>query len=137
MSQYSARARKILFYEIVTPYCRGNTGSAKPNKKGSAELSCKSDRRKRMKKIIFGIALMVATVPATPVFAQAYCACWGTGNVSNEPLIEKSNGAVGYEMSAAPRRGTTTSAKRLTGNSAYAYSPVPNANRHMKHKQRQ
>jgi hypothetical protein len=32
-------------------------------------------------------ALLVAT--ATPGFAQAYCACWGTGNVSDEPLLEK------------------------------------------------
>jgi hypothetical protein len=40
-----------------------------------------------------GAALMVAT--ATPGFAQAYCACWGTGNVSDEPLLEKTNGAYG------------------------------------------
>jgi hypothetical protein len=32
-------------------------------------------------------ALLVAT--ATPGFAQAYCACWGTGNVSDTPLLEK------------------------------------------------
>ena len=31
-----------------------------------------------------GATLLVAT--ATPGFAQAYCACWGTGNVSDEPL---------------------------------------------------
>ena len=49
---------------------------------------------------IMGAALMVAT--ATPGFAQAYCACWGTGNVSDEPLLEKTNGAYGYEMSVAP-----------------------------------
>ncbi len=60
---------------------------------------------------IMGAALMVAT--ATPGFAQAYCACWGTGNVSDEPLLEKTNGAYGYEMSVAPP---------ASGKSAYAYS---------------
>jgi hypothetical protein len=29
---------------------------------------------------------MVAT--ATPGFAQAYCACYGTGNVIDEPLLD-------------------------------------------------
>jgi hypothetical protein len=47
-----------------------------------------------------GATLLVAT--ATPGFAQAYCACWGTGNVSDEPLLEKTNGAYGYEMSVPP-----------------------------------
>lgn len=125
--------RKSIFTKSLHPALEPQSET----KKGVLSCSCKSDRRNRMKTIIFGIGLMVATATATPVFAQAYCACWGTGNVSNEPLLEKSNGAYGYEMSAAPQRGTTTSAKRITGNSAYAYSPVPNANRHMKHKQRQ
>jgi len=48
-----------------------------------------------------GAALLVAT--ATPGFAQAYCACWGTGNVSDTPLLEKTNGAYGWAMSA-PRK---------------------------------
>jgi hypothetical protein len=56
-------------------------------------------------------ALLVAT--ATPGFAQAYCACWGTGNVSDTPLLEKTNGAYGYEMSVPPPR------------SAYAGQTVP------------
>ena len=37
---------------------------------------------------------MVAT--ATPGFAQSYCACYGTGNVIDTPLLEKTNGAYGY-----------------------------------------
>jgi hypothetical protein len=48
-----------------------------------------------------GAVLLVAT--ATPSFAQAYCACYGTGNVIDTPLLEKTNGAYGYEMSA-PRK---------------------------------
>jgi hypothetical protein len=48
-----------------------------------------------------GATLLVAT--ATPSFAQAYCACWGTGNVSDTPLLEKTNGAYGWAMSV-PRK---------------------------------
>ena len=44
-----------------------------------------------------GATLLVAT--ATPGFAQAYCACYGTGNVIDTPLLKKTNGAYGYEMS--------------------------------------
>jgi hypothetical protein len=62
-----------------------------------------------MKEIFVGIALMIAT--ATPGFAQAYCACWGTGNVMDESLLEKTNGAYGYAMSVAPQGGATASAK--------------------------
>jgi hypothetical protein len=72
-----------------------------------------------MKEIMVGVFLMVAT--ATPGFAQAYCACWGTGNVSDTPLLEKTNGAYGYEMSVPPQDGAA----------ALAYS-----SRHMKHNRR-
>ena len=66
-------------------------------------------------------ALLVAT--ATPGFAQAYCACWGTGNVIDQPLLETTNGAYGYAMSVPPP--------------AYAYSPAAGgSSRHTKHKQR-
>ena len=71
-----------------------------------------------------GAALLVAT--ATPCFAQAYCACWGTGNVMDEPLLEKTNGAYGYEMSVPPP------GQRTNGKSAYAHSPAVRAS-HMKH----
>jgi hypothetical protein len=72
-----------------------------------------------------GAALLVAT--ATPGLAQAYCACYGTGNVMDEPLVEKTNGAYGYEMSVPPP-ASAYAGQRMTGKSAYAYS-----SRHMKH----
>ena len=56
-----------------------------------------------MKEIMVGVFLMVAT--ATPGLAQAYCACWGTGNVIDQPLLEKTNGAYGYAMSVPPQGG--------------------------------
>jgi hypothetical protein len=58
-------------------------------------------------------ALLAAT--ATPGFAQAYCACWGTGNVSDTPLLEKTNGAYGYEMSV-PRQDRRMRAKQFPAN---------------------
>jgi hypothetical protein len=77
-------------------------------------------------------ALLVATAP--PGFAQAYCACWGTGNVSDEPLLEKTNGAYGYEMSVPP---PAYAGQRMTGELSYAYSPaVRGSSPHMKHNRR-
>ena len=70
-------------------------------------------------------ALLVAT--ATPGFAQAYCACYGTGNVIDMPLLEKTNGAYGYEMSVPPP-ASAYAGQRIPGKSAYAYS-----SRHIKH----
>ena len=72
-----------------------------------------------MREIMVGVALMIAT--ATPVFAQAYCACWGTGNVRGEALAEQTNRAYGYAMSVPPQGGAA----------ALAYS-----SRHRKHNQR-
>jgi len=72
-----------------------------------------------MKEIMVGVFLMVAT--ATPGLAQAYCACWGTGNVIDQPLLEKTNGAYGYASSVPPQGGAA----------AFAYS-----NGHMKHNRR-
>ena len=71
-----------------------------------------------MKEIMVGVVIMVAT--ATQGFAQEYCACWGTGNVIDQPLLEKTNGAYGYAMSV-PQGGAA----------AFAYS-----SRHMKHNKR-
>jgi len=62
-----------------------------------------------MKEILVGVFLIVAT--AAPGFAQAYCACWGTGNVMDQSLLEKSNGAYGYAMSVSPQDDAATSAK--------------------------
>ena len=69
-----------------------------------------------MKGIMVGVVFMVAT--ATPGLAQEYCACWGTGNVIDQPLLEKTNGAYGYAMSVPPQDGAA----------AFVYS-----SRHMKH----
>jgi len=80
-----------------------------------------------MRKIIVGIGLMVAT--ATPGFGQSYCACYGTGNVINTPLLEKTSGAYGYAESVPARAGAAAS--------AYAYSPaVGGSSQHMKHNRR-
>ena len=81
-----------------------------------------------MKEIIVAVGLMVAT--ATPGFAQAYCACYGTGNVIDTPLLEKTNGAYGYEMSVVPP-ASAYAGQRMTSKSAYAYSSS-----HMKHNRR-
>ena len=72
-----------------------------------------------MKEIIVGAVLMVATV--TPAFAQAYCACWGTGNLMDAPLLEKTNGAYGYAISVPAQGGTAA---------------LADSNRHRKHNQR-
>ena len=72
-----------------------------------------------MKEIMVGVVLIVAT--ATPGFAQEYCACWGTGNVIDQSLLEKTNGAYGYAMSVSPQDGAA----------AFAYS-----SRHVKHNRR-
>lgn len=73
-----------------------------------------------MKKMIVGFGIVVAFV--TPSFAQ-----------SDTPLLEKTNGAYGYNGTAPPRTGGTSSATRLrAGNLAYAYSP-PNSHPHKKH----
>ena len=77
-----------------------------------------------MKEIIVAIGLMIAA--ATPGFAQAYCACWGTGNVSDESLLEKTNGAYGWAMSVRRQGGAATS----------AYAAADGSSRHMKHNQR-
>jgi len=69
-----------------------------------------------MKEILVGIVFMVTTV--TLGFAQAYCACWGTGNVVDESLLERTNGAYGFAMSISPQGGAAASA---------------HSSRHMKH----
>jgi hypothetical protein len=72
-----------------------------------------------MKAIMLGAFLAIAT--ATPGLAQAYCACWGTGNVIDQPLLEKTDGAAGYAMSVLP--------------DSRAETPV-NSGHHMKHNRR-
>ena len=57
-----------------------------------------------------GGAAVIAT--ATLGFAQAYCACNGTGNVIDTPLLEKTNGAYGWAMSA-PRKAVQPSQRAV------------------------
>jgi hypothetical protein len=60
---------------------------------------------------IMGLLTIVATpltIVAKPASAQAYCQCWGTGNVSDQPKLEKINGAYGYAMSVPSQDGAAT-----------------------------
>ena len=58
-----------------------------PGRKNWETCVGRSNRARRqekpMKEIMVAVVLMVAT--ASPVFAQQYCACWGTGNVIDQP----------------------------------------------------
>jgi len=72
-----------------------------------------------MKEIMFAAFLVLAA--ASPGLAQSYSAGWGTGNVINLPLLEKTNGAYGYAMSVPPQDGAAAFAQ---------------AGRHMKHHKR-
>jgi hypothetical protein len=58
-------------------------------------------------------ALLVAT--ATPGFAQAYYACWGTGNVSDTPLLEKTNGLMDMRCQS-PHQDRRMRAKQFPAN---------------------
>jgi hypothetical protein len=96
---------------------------------GQRYFSMKQERL--MKKMIVGFGIVVAFV--TPSFAQSYIASYGTGKLIDTPLLEKTNGAYGYNGTVPPRTGGTSSATRLrAGNLAYAYSP-PNSHPHKKH----
>ena len=79
-----------------------------------------------MLRILIGVGLLVAW--AGPGLAQSYTAGYGTGNVIDTPLLEKTNGHYGYGGSVAPRAGDSQSAyasEGRRGTSAYAYSPNP------------
>ena len=54
-----------------------------------------------MKKMIVGLGIVVAFV--TPSFAQSYSASYGTGNLIDTPLLEKTNGAYRYNGTVPPR----------------------------------
>jgi hypothetical protein len=72
-----------------------------------------------MKEIM--VAAFLALAATTPGLAQSYSAGWGTGNVIDQPLLEKTNGAYGYATSVPPQGG------------AAAFAQV---GRHMKHHKR-
>lgn len=69
-----------------------------------------------LKKLV--LAMGLATLLAAPAFAQSYTAGWGTGNVIDQPLAERTNGAEGIGANAF-------AAVPATGSSAYAYAPKP------------
>jgi hypothetical protein len=71
-----------------------------------------------MKALIFGTA--IATMLATPVFAQSYSATYGTGNTVNLPLAEATNGALGVGQG---QYGPQTGAD-VGPSSSYAYEPA-------------
>ena len=78
-----------------------------------------------MKKIVLGAVIAFAF--ATPSLAQPYSAGYGTGNLIDAPLLEKTNGA----------SRTATTSRAASGTSAYAYSPPtsspPTSRRHKTH----
>jgi len=73
-----------------------------------------------MKKIMIGLGIVVAF--ATPSFAQSYSASYGTGNVIDMPLLEKTNGAYGYAGTVPPETAGSP-ARASRDNLGYAYSP--------------
>jgi hypothetical protein len=90
---------------------------------------------KMMLRILIGVALLVAC--AGPGRAQSYTAGYGTGNVIDTPLLEKTNGRYGYGGSVAPRSGDSQSAYSSVGRqgtSAYAYSPNKRGSMQSRHR---
>jgi hypothetical protein len=85
-----------------------------------------------MKKILLSAAVVFAF--ATPSFAQSYSVSYGTGNLVDMPLLEKTNGTYGYFGTVPPPQtaGAASAARAASGISAYAYSP-PNSRRHKAH----
>ncbi len=84
-----------------------------------------------MKKILFSVGFVLAF--ATPGSAQSYSASYGTGNLIDMPLAEKTNGVYGYAGTVPPQTsGTVSTSRAASGNSAYAYSPQ-NSRRHKAH----
>jgi hypothetical protein len=89
-----------------------------------------------MKKIVLGAVIAFAF--ATPSLAQSYSAGYGTGNLIDAPLLEKTNGAYGYFGTVqSPTARTATTSRAASGTSAYAYSPPtsspPTSRRHKTH----
>ena len=84
-----------------------------------------------MKKIVLGAVIAFAF--ATPSLAQSYSAGYGTGNLIDAPLLDKTNGAYGYFGKVqSPTARTATTSRAASGTSAYAYSP-PTSRRHKTH----
>jgi hypothetical protein len=75
------------------------------------------------KRILLGAAL--AALFAAPAFAQSYTAAYGTGNVMDQPLAEKTNGVYGYGGGPVPTKAQVAKAKAApaSGLNAFAFAP--------------
>jgi hypothetical protein len=78
------------------------------------------------------LGAVIAFAFATPSLAQSYSAGYGTGNLIDAPLLEKTNGAYGYFGTVQSPKATATTSRAASGTSAYAYSP-PTSRRHKTH----
>ena len=76
-----------------------------------------------VKKILLGAAL--AALITAPALAQSYTASYGTGNVMDQPLAAKTNGAYGYGGGPVPSKAQVAKAKAApaTGLNAFAFAP--------------
>lgn len=80
-----------------------------------------------MKEIMVAAFLVLAA--ATPGLAQSYSAGFGTGNVINTPLLEKTDGAAGYAMSVLPEGGAAAFAHASMKHNKRRHSDLVGANK--------
>ena len=87
-----------------------------------------------LKKIMIAAALVGAA--ASPALAQSYSAGYGTGNVIDQPSLERSNGSYGFGGTVAPARGPSANAHRQSaaarGLNAFAFAPEQGRHHHKK-----
>ena len=76
-----------------------------------------------MKRIMLGAAL--AVLIASPALAQSYAAsAFGTGNIFDEPMVAKTNGAYGFGGGPQPPQAAKAqSAPARSGLNAFAFVP--------------
>ena len=72
------------------------------------------------------LGAVIAFAFATPSLAQSYSAGYGTGNLIDAPLLEKTNGAYGYfGIVQSPTARTATTSRAASGTSAYVPADFP------------
>jgi hypothetical protein len=80
------------------------------------------------------IAAALAGAVASPALAQSYSAAYGTGNVIDQPSLERSSGMYGYGDSVAPARGSSAYVNRQStaarGLNAFAFAPEQGRHQH-------